>query len=69
MLNNRDVGLGSLLSINSANAEYGDGQGEWTQTRCECRVSGSFLGYSNDCAPGTSDCNDNDCSRFDVDDC
>lgn len=36
----------------------------FVETQCVVVETGEVLGASNNCDPGSSNCNDNDCSRF-----
>ncbi|MDF2191993.1 hypothetical protein [Paraflavitalea sp. CAU 1676] len=37
-------------------------KGNWVETNCVC-PGGKIVGNSNNCNPGTANCNDNDCSH------
>lgn len=36
---------------------------KWVQTNCVVKRTGEIVGHSNNCNPGGTNCNDNDCSH------
>jgi hypothetical protein len=56
--------IAALNFLTIENSEATEPGMDFVPTQCVIVQTGEVLGPSNDCAPGTSDCLDNNCSRF-----
>ncbi|MEB2776493.1 hypothetical protein SYJ56_14315 [Algoriphagus sp. D3-2-R+10] len=56
--------IAALNFLTIENSEATEPGMDYVPTECVIEATGEVLGPSNDCTPGTSNCNDNDCSRF-----